>query len=171
MQQALEAAFVLASFAAAWNDARTRRIPNALTFALIAFGVLAHFLTGGAAASSASLFLALTTIVGGTFVYERGWLAGGDIKLLAGGAAVFGMPATLHFFLFSAIAGGALAVIAAARQRRLFVALRTITTSIMVPGVPLRTDPNYGSLPYGLAICAGALLTMVSYDTGLRLPL
>ena len=171
MQQALEAAFVLASFAAAWSDVRTRRIPNALSFGLIASAIIAHLVSGGLSQACVSLVLALATIILGTFVYERGWLAGGDIKLIAGGVAVFSVASTIDFLLLTCMAGGMLAILAATRQRRLFGTLRAVTMSLTVPGMPLTANANHGSLPYGLAICAGALLTTLSHNTGLRLPL
>jgi prepilin peptidase CpaA len=172
MQHVLDAVFVLASLAAACSDARTRRIPNALTLSLIAFGIAGHLTIGGWNAAAPALGLALGTIVVGSFAYERHWLAGGDIKLLAAGAAVFSTSATLDFFFYTALAGGALAAFTALYQRRLIGTLRNVSWSLALPGTPLEPSREHGSLPYGLAICAGAALaTLANGFMGLRLPL
>ena len=172
MEQAVDGFFVLASLAAAWSDVRTRRVPNALTLSLIAFGITAQAITGGWLASLESLGLAALTIAIGSFVFARGWLAGGDIKLLAGGVAVFGYPAALDFLIFTALFGGVLASAVAVYQRRLTETLTHITISAIVPGMPLQVSKQYGSLPYGLAIAASAIfITLSRCFTGQHLPI
>jgi prepilin peptidase CpaA len=170
--QAIDSIFVLASLAAAWSDARTRRIPNGLTFGLIAFGVGAHGITGGWLAGLESLGLATIVIVVGSFVHSRHWLSGGDIKLIAAGGAVFGYPSVVLFLLLTGLAGGVLSAVVATRQRRLVGTLNQIVHFVLVPGMPLEASTEHGTLPYGLAIAAGASLTTLSLCfRGLRLPL
>lgn len=172
MERAIDGLFVIAALAAAWSDVRTRRIPNALTFALIAFGVASHLATGGLLSALESLGLAAAVIAVGSFVYARGWLAGGDIKLLAAGVTVFGWPAAIDFLLFTGLAGGLLAVAVALRQNRLVRMLSHITSTLVRPGTPVQPSRGYASLPYGVAIAGGALLiTLTRCFTGLRLPL
>jgi prepilin peptidase CpaA len=139
---------------------------------LIGFGVVAHAFIGGWAACAQSLGLAVATILAGSFLYARGWLAGGDIKLIAAGAAVFGTSATLDFLFFTALAGGVLAATVAVRQRRLVATLQQMTCSLVVPGMRLQASTEHGFIPYGLAIAAGgAAVTLTRCFTGLRLPL
>jgi prepilin peptidase CpaA len=172
MERAIEGFFVLATFFAAWNDVRTRRIPNALTLGLIALGVAGHLLTAGWLSALESLALAASFIVVGSFAYSRRWLAGGDIKLLAAGIAVFGYPDMLGFLLFTGLFGGVLAIAVAMRQHRLFRMLTQMTYSVVVPGIPFQPAHKYASVPYGVAIAGGAVLIFLSRCfTGLPLPL
>jgi prepilin peptidase CpaA len=164
-------AFVLASFVAAWSDARTRRIPNALTISVIAFAVVAQAVVAGWAAAFVALALAAAVVLAGSLVHARGWLGGGDVKLIAGGAAAFGYPATLEFILYTLLAGGVFASILALRQQRLVGVLATIVTNGVTPSRP---GPGggleHGTLPYSFAIAAAALVLTFLHN-GLRFTL
>lgn len=103
---------------AAVIDLRTRRIPNALTAALavIGFGIAALELgpvgLGGALLGCALglAFMLPGHIFGGT--------GGGDVKLFAAAGALLGPATTVQAFLFTAIAGGVLALAIAVRRNR-----------------------------------------------------
>lgn len=132
----------------------------------------AAFATAGWAAALVAFLLASATIVLGSLLHARGWLGGGDVKLIAAGAAVFGYPATVDFILYTCLAGGILAGVVAKRQRRLPGVLANVGTSALVPGMRLEVQSQYGSLPYSFAVVAGATIVLLShYLTGLRLPL
>jgi prepilin peptidase CpaA len=151
---------------------RTRRIPNPLTFCLVAFGICASGISGGWAGALESSGLVAATILVGSVIYARRWLAGGDIKLIAAGVAVFGYQSSLEFLCFTALCGGVLATVVALRQRRLIRLVEQISYGFMLSGTSMQASKQYGSVPYGLAIAAGAAVVMLSqYFTGLRLPL
>jgi prepilin peptidase CpaA len=172
VERVFEGIFVLAALAAAWSDARTRRIPNALTLSLIAFGIAAHGIAGGWLGALESFALAAAAIVVGSIVHSRHWLGGGDIKLIAAGVAVFGSSGALPFLVFTAMAGGVVAAAVALHQHRFVGTLSNIAYSAIVPGISLQASREYGTVPYGLAIAAGATLATLSQCfTGLRLTL
>src|SRR5262249_38276226 len=105
--------------AAAAIDLRTRRIPNPLTAGLALSGVgfaamgISHV---SVAASLAGLGLGLLLMLPGHFF---GGTGAGDVKLFGAAGAVLGPAPMIGAFLYTAIAGGALALIVAVRRRRL----------------------------------------------------
>jgi prepilin peptidase CpaA len=149
------ALFLIACLIACVTDARSRRIPNALTFGAIAVA-LAFSATRGLLPFAEALLIVFATIAVGSVLLSFGWLGGGDIKLLAAGAATIGFPSFLPVICYIAVAGGLFAAITAYRDGR----LRTVFTHVVqsVAGKSaLVTDPNAKRVPYALAICAGTV--------------
>jgi prepilin peptidase CpaA len=144
MTLALSVAAIAVFAWAAITDALSRRIPNRLSAALALLGLarIAVALAGGElAASSLDLAAALAIFALAALAFRFGALGGGDVKLLAAGALWLGAAALGPYLLATVLAGGALAV--------LFVAGRLV--------LPARTAG--ASLPYGVAIAAGGILT------------
>jgi len=117
-------AFVIATLAAGLGgsaiiDLRTRRIPNALTMSLAATGMLC----AATGISGLSLGAALGGFTLGLVMMLPGHLLGGtgagDVKLFAAIGTLIGPAGIATAFLYTAIAGGGLALIVAARRRRL----------------------------------------------------
>ena len=99
-------------------DLYTRRIPNALTFGVAAFGLaIAAFRLGEMTVAQAFLGLAvgLALMLPGHLIGATG---AGDVKLFAAIGTLIGPRAIAMAFLYTALAGGAIAV-AVALQRRL----------------------------------------------------
>lgn len=96
--------------AATWFDLRERRIPNWLTVPAMIAGVALNGWDG--------LFGALL----GAAFYLPGFLlrmaGGGDVKLLAAVGALAGWRQGLTVLVFSLVANGVLALIAAARKEK-----------------------------------------------------
>src|ERR1700722_2027338 len=148
------------------TDLRSRRIPNVLTAAL-AVAALGLHATSGLAAFG----VALATLVGvlflGLVAFSFGWLGGGDVKLLAAGAAALGFPDALPFLVYTAIGGGVLALVFAAVTGRLGSVLRSVALIVRpfaykgtTPVAP--TDPIM--LPYAIAIAFGAVAVALSHS-------
>jgi len=104
---------------AAVIDLRTRRVPNALTGALAVTGI------GIAAAQLGPVGLG-GALIGGLLGFAFmlpghifGATGAGDVKLFAAAGAMLGPVTTVRAFLFTAIAGGVLALCVAVRRRRL----------------------------------------------------
>jgi len=142
-------------------DLRTRRIPNALTATLAGLGI------GMAAAgvSGVTLPASLLGFVVGLALMMPGHVLGatgaGDVKLMAAMGAIVGPALAVSAFLFTAVAGGVLAVVVAARRRRLTATLTG--TGRLVAGsadtrAQLRTAPAANKFAYGPAIAAGSIL-------------
>jgi prepilin peptidase CpaA len=157
------------------TDLRSRRIPNALTAALAVAALGLHATSGWAAFG-----IALATLVGVLFIglvaFSFGWLGGGDVKLLAAGAAALGFPDAVPFLVYTAIGGGVLAIVFATVTGRLGSVLRSVSL-ILRPfaykGTVAVAPANPIMLPYAVAIAFGALAVALSHTAApfLRLPL
>jgi prepilin peptidase CpaA len=106
----------------AWSalvDLYTRRIPNALTLGVAAFGVM----LAAAHLSSLTTLQALLGFAVGLVLMLPGHLIGatgaGDVKLFAALGTLLGPKAIAMAFLYTAIAGGVLAVVVAMRRQLL----------------------------------------------------
>ena len=146
---------------ASLHDIVARTIPNCLVLILAAVGVTMGVLGGHLAGS---LIVATGVFVLASLCWRRGWMGGGDVKLL--GAAALGiMPSFVFTFAAAvAIAGGVLALF-------YLIAKKFVPTS-----ASLRPDGVYaralrverwriargGPLPYACAIAAGAVYVNLS---------
>jgi prepilin peptidase CpaA len=140
--------------AAAACDLRWRLIPNALTAALAAGGLIAAGLAGWPA-GAASAAAAAGVFAGGAALFAAGAMGGGDVKLAAALALWLPAGATPGFLLLTSLAGGALALgwggwrLAAglSRGERAAAAWRAAMTA---------------EAPYGVAIAAGGAATLAA---------
>ncbi len=147
-------------------DLRTRRIPNTVTIPIAAAGL-------GLAASGISgltLGASLTGLAVGLLLMLPGHLFGGsgagDVKLLAALGAVLGPSKILMAFLYSAIAGGILAIgfaIARGRLRRTFGGAMELITRPLEAKRQIDAPTAGNRFPYGPAIAAGSVLVALGY--------
>jgi prepilin peptidase CpaA len=142
-------------------DLRTRRVPNVLTVGLAATGVAAAAtgLSGlSLGASLAGFALGLALMLPGHILAGTG---AGDVKLFAAIGTLVGPGTITTAFLYTAIAGGVLALIVAIRRRRL---QRTLDrTAGLVSGNAAMTAEIESPLAnnrfaYAPAIAVGTLL-------------
>ncbi|HEY5339803.1 MAG TPA: A24 family peptidase [Candidatus Aquilonibacter sp.] len=145
--------FLAACAIACVTDSRSRRIPNVLTYAAIGIA-LALAGSRGALPFAEAFGAALLMLLVGSALLALGWLGGGDVKLLAAGAATVGFPSFLIVIAYIAVAGGLFAAITAWRDGRLQAVLSHITYSI-AGKTAIVADPRARRVPYALAICAG----------------
>ena len=106
---------------AAVIDLRTRRVPNALTVAIASAGLmLAASGAGrvGLAAAGGGCLVGVLVMLPGHLLGKTG---GGDVKLMGAFGTLLGPAGILAAYLFTAIAGGVLALIVALHRRRLGV--------------------------------------------------
>jgi prepilin peptidase CpaA len=154
------AAVVAASGIAAAIDLRTGRIPNPLTatiaaagLGLTAFGLTGHSMAGALVGAALGFGLMLPGhMFGGT--------GAGDVKLLAALGTWLGPAGVLMAFLYSAIAGGMLAVAHAVKRRRLGTTLsRTARLVAAREGAKHEIDGSAAAsrFAYGPAIAVGAI--------------
>jgi prepilin peptidase CpaA len=145
-------------------DLRSRRIPNYLTAAMAGIGLgLAATGTGGITVAAAFMGFAL-----GLLLMMPGYLLGatgaGDVKLMGAVGAIVGPALVVSAFLFTAIAGGVLALVVAARRRRLAETVtgtgRLVAGPLDAPGA-IRGASAASRFAYGPAIAAGSLLAAV----------
>jgi prepilin peptidase CpaA len=140
-------------------DLRERRIPNAITFPSVALGLGLGALLFGLdglleSAKGAGLGLAMLFPL---FVLR--WMGAGDVKLMAAVGALKGPEFVVFACLWSAVFGGAFALVGLIRSRRLGLAVAHLYYSrIFAP-----TDGSFISawrVPYGPAIALGSLLAL-----------
>ncbi len=158
---------VAGTFIAAAIDLRSRRIPNALTAAL-AIAAIALHLPGGVTGTLLVLAVMLAAFVLGALAFSAGWFGGGDVKLMAAACGLVSYPGCMALVVFILIAGGALALIHAARAGRLVSIIRN-ASALVLTGCP---PPAQTLLPYGVAIAGGSAAYALSTLLPLiRLPL
>jgi len=152
--------------AAAVIDLRTRRIPNILTATLAAIGIglaAAGFGRVGLGASLLGCLLGLAFMMPGHIFGATG---AGDVKLLAAAGALLGPKDTIYAFLYTAIAGGVLALVVAVARRRLSQTLES-TSRLVAGGEQARTEIESTSsdnrFAYAPAIAIGVVLVALSW--------
>ncbi len=158
----LAAVLPLVAVAAAVHDVATYRIPNWMSAVLLAAFVPAALVAGlEPRAVAVDALVGLAALLVGMGLFAGNLLGGGDAKIMAAMAPFMGIAALPQFVLFTAVAGGALALVALI-ARRLPEATRN-----RGPGWWRRLAQPGGALPYGVAICAGALLAFPVSRIGL----
>jgi prepilin peptidase CpaA len=152
---------VAGAIAATVIDLRTRRIPNSLTAAMAALGIgLAASGASGVSigASAAGLALGLALMMPGHLLGATG---GGDVKLMGAVGAVVGPGMVVSAFLFTAIAGGVLAVAVAMQRQRLAATIAGTGRLIAAPAgaqQEIRSATTARRFAYGPAIAIGSVL-------------
>jgi prepilin peptidase CpaA len=150
---------------AAWQDLRSFRIPNWLTFGGAVLGLALSLLLPsgqGLAASLAGWTLGLAILLP---FYALRAMGAGDVKLLAMAGAFTGPAGVFALGLYSMVAGGVLALVVALGGGRLRETMRNLQ-GIAAAGVPVAGPEGEGGvavpaaggrLPYGVAILGGGI--------------
>jgi prepilin peptidase CpaA len=155
VQLALVSIFPAGVIAAALTDATTYTIPNRLSAALALAFVPAGLAVGlTPVAFAISLGLGVAGLAVGIVMFALRWIGGGDAKLLAACALWLGLGAIAPFLVWTAIAGGALAV------GLLLLRKAPLQLSNFGPAWFGRLMTPGGDVPYGVAIAAGALVAL-----------
>jgi prepilin peptidase CpaA len=154
-------ALAAGALAATIIDIRSHRIPNALTatMAVVGVGLAASGLSGIAlAASIGGLVAGLALMLPG---HALGATGAGDVKLMAAVGAIVGFRIVVTAFLFTAIAGGILAIAVAVRRRRLAATLAGTGRLIGTPADArreIRSAAPVSRFAYGPAIAIGSVI-------------
>jgi prepilin peptidase CpaA len=155
---------VAGAAAAAAFDLRTRRVPNALT-ALIALCGVGYAVAGigqlSVAAALIGFGIGLALMLPGHLFGATG---AGDVKLFAAMGALLGPAPIVGAFLYTAVAGGVLAVIVALRrgrlQRTVGGAARIVATGGAAAAEVERPDEN-NRFCYAPAIAVGTIVAAI----------
>lgn len=147
-------------------DLYTRRVPNALTLSAAALGIIVAATGIGDLSAGAALLGFLTGLVLMLPGHVLGGTGGGDVKLMAALGAWLGPSMIVKAFLYSAIAGGVLALIVAVHRRRVGRTFRGVGRLIATP-VSARQDVGASGadnrFPYAPAIATGSLLVVLGF--------
>jgi prepilin peptidase CpaA len=150
------AAFSVVMAAAAFEDFRRLIIPNLLPILLCALWPLHLAAAPSLYGALSALGCAAVVFFGGAVLFARGYLGGGDVKLLSAAALWAGPAGTPALLLLTGVLGGTLALflllplgsqIAAAGRHLL--------------GQPVAAPTERGlamPVPYGIAIAGAALI-------------
>ena len=141
-------------------DLRERRVPNTMTFGIAGLGLALaafHATEIGVVSALAGLGVGLALMLPSHVIGATG---AGDVKLLAAFGTLLGPGRTGMAFLYTAIAGGALALIVAARRRRMRVTIER-TTALLKQSAGTAAEIEHpredNRFAYAPAIVAGAL--------------
>ena len=151
--------FPLLVLAAAAKDLTSFTIPNWISLGLFAGWVPAAgaaFAFGVPAGELiSSLGVGLGALVVGMGMFAMHWIGGGDAKLMAAAALWLGAPGLAPFLMWTTLTGGALTfmLIAARRHGAAFVGYTGPDADHWVG----RLMDRQRDVPYGVAICVGAL--------------
>jgi prepilin peptidase CpaA len=141
--------------AAAIADLKCYQIPNRYALAIaLAFPVFA--LGGGWLAALLGLAAGTAAFALGTLLFAKGWLGGGDVKLLAAVALWLAPPLLAPFALVTSLAGAILSMAMLTPLRR------------CLPAPPVNLSHETGlrqPVPYGVAIAAGGLYVLLQRVT------
>lgn len=151
--------FPLLVLTAAAKDLTSFTIPNWISLAMLAGwlpaagAALAFGVPAGDLLSSFGVGVAALVI--GMGMFAMGWIGGGDAKLMAAAALWLGAPGLAPFLMWTTLAGGALTLtlIAMRRHGASFVGQTGPDAEHWVG----RLMDRRGDVPYGVAICVGAL--------------
>lgn len=145
-----------------FTELRENRIPNWVTLPGLLIGFLVGYFPGGLTLgeSFAGFFVGFGFLY---LFYMFGGMGGGDVKLMGAVGALLGYPMVLSALMLTAFIGGIMAVLALVWNRN---AWRQISGSLArLVGRRGSEDEGEsegasGTVPYGLAIVAGSLLSI-----------
>lgn len=134
---------------AAMQDAVMLKISNYLVGAVLLLGLVAAIIAGPRLELWENGLVFVAALVVGTFLFGRGVLGGGDVKLFAATILWFDLGGALRFLLMTAISGGLLAV--------LIIFMRVLPWPTAIRS-RVRVLQAKAGIPYGIAIAAGAVI-------------
>jgi len=148
----LLAVFPVLVIIGALRDVTTMTIPNWVSLGLIAGFFPAAFAAGLPLETvGMNLGVGVVALLAGMVMFALRWVGGGDAKMMAAAALWLGMDAAAPFLLWTGVAGGLFAVLL--MQARAYGQPYAARAPAWVGKL---LEPK-GDIPYGVAICAGAL--------------
>jgi len=150
--------FAVLMAAAAFEDFRRFTIPNWLTVGLCALWPLSLLAAPSMAGALGDLACGLVVFAAGALLFARGYIGGGDVKLLAV-AALWAGPGQLPSLLIATgLLGGVLALIVLSP-----LGAYLVTGARAQLGFSAEPDAAIASTPvaYGIAIAAASLIVVI----------
>lgn len=136
--------------AGAAEDAARLRISNMISLAILLLAVVAAFVVGLETGVWKNLAVFAGLLAVGTWLFSTGKFGGGDVKLLAVTGLWTDLWGSIRLLSAVFIAGGILAFIVLGSR---------VAASERLKGKVAVLKPGAG-IPYGIAIAAGALITI-----------
>jgi Flp pilus assembly protein protease CpaA len=143
-------------------DVATRLIKNEVCLALALLGVVSQLASPMQVVQSLIVAAILLFVL--LPVYARGWMGGGDVKLLI--ALAIGLPpsSVIQLLTVTALAGGVLAVLHLIMRTLSYPRLAPVGSSLLrrVYVVERWRHLRHAPLPYGVAIACGGIWVILS---------
>jgi len=148
--------------AAAYKDATTMTIPNWISIVLISgFFLAIPFVWPNWSEFGIHILVGISFFLGGFAMFAFGWLGGGDAKLMAATALWWQWPDAILYILYTTLLGAALAIF-------LIIGRKYIPVKVLTSPWAYKMFKDEKKMPYGLALAAGALLTLPQSTLFLR---
>ena len=169
---------------AAYGDIRRRLIPNELSIALAVLGLARMIVTGDAMEAFWTMAAGAAILVIAFLCFSRGWIGGGDAKLLAAVVLLVGYRQLPDLLLIMSLVGGVIALVVMAIEK-LRPLMLPVPIAMQFAGASLRIAvwteeslerllrlirpsasraaeaPSRPSVPYGVAIAAASIAVLV----------
>ena len=150
-------AFILLMGTAAFEDFRRFIIPNPLTIGLCVLWPLYFATAPSLAAALSAIGCGAAVFIVGAVLFARGYVGGGDVKLLSAAALWAGPAGIANLLLLTGILGGALALfLLVPAGSRITAAAR----GLLGQPTPDSAAPRY--VPYGVPIAIAAVIVVLS---------
>ncbi len=152
---------------AAYIDGKQLRVPNWITFPMVATGLVFNIWMDGWTGLGAGLLGMTVGLLCLLPLYAVGGMGAGDVKLMAGIGAWLGWKTTLFAFCVSTVVGAVMAIVMVLYSKRFkqhyanFLMIFMEWTQIRDPKelsrIAAERKPTMLLLPYGIPICVGSI--------------
>jgi prepilin peptidase CpaA len=149
-------AFTLLMATAAFEDFRRFIIPNPLTIGLCILWPLYFAAAPSLGAALAAVGCGVAVFAVGAVLFARGYVGGGDVKLLSAAALWAGPAGIANLLLLTGLLGGVLAVLLLVPAGSRLIALGRGALGQAAP----ESAPRY--VPYGVPIAIAAVIVVLS---------
>ena len=137
------------------QDLRQRRVSNSLCAAIAGLGLVRWAAAMQAAPAAWAIAMAILLFAIGLIPFSRGWLGGGDVKLISATALLLGAPDLPAFLFLMSLAGSglALALLISNRFRH-----RPVGAAASADGGTAASE-DQSKVPYAVAVALAAAVT------------
>lgn len=147
------------------TDIAARIIPNTVCLMIAVLAISNQMLVSSPLQFLASLLISLGMFLALLLVHSRGWMGGGDVKLLT--VVSMGLPAmaVIGFLTSTVMAGGVLAIFHLILRYLPYPARPPAGSSIArrIYAIERWRNLRRAPLPYGVAIACGGIFTLISH--------
>ena len=148
----------------AYGDVRRRRIPNALTLAIAALGLVRIILAQDIVTTSYTITVTIVAFAVTFALFLRGVIGGGDAKLITAMALLIGYQGFLNFLLLMSLFGGVLALATLAQEKlsqRADRLGRLADIPSLAEAARSVTVAEKSTVPYGVAVAAAGVIMLI----------
>jgi prepilin peptidase CpaA len=142
---------------AAFEDLRRLLIPNVLPLALCLLWPMSLLPAPSLVGALGAIGCALAIFIAGAFCFSRGFLGGGDVKLLTAATLWAGPSQTPSLLVLTGVLGGGLALFLLVPPG---AQLATLARAKLGPATDTPEQGQSTPVPYGIAIAAAAVIVI-----------